>query len=114
VKASDDITQTCLVTRTHRDLDQYDAALRELGVSTYRIRRSEAEDRSKPGLRLATMHRVKGLEFDRMIIAGVNEGTVPLLVGDAESDDRGVPRRSGAPRARASLRGEHPAPAASW
>lgn len=36
------------------------------------------------------MHRVKGLEFDRMIIAGVNEGTVPLLVGDAESDDRGV------------------------
>lgn len=90
VKAADDPKSTCLVTRTHQDLDQYDAALRELGIATYRIRRSEAEDRDKPGLRLATMHRVKGLEFDRMIIAGANEGKVPLLAGDAESDDRGV------------------------
>jgi superfamily I DNA/RNA helicase len=36
------------------------------------------------------MHRVKGLEFDRMVIARVNEGTVPLLKGDVESDDQGV------------------------
>jgi hypothetical protein len=89
VKAAD-ASKTCLVTRTNKDLDQYDAALRELGISSYRIRRSEADDRSKPGLRLATMHRVKGLEFERMIIAGVNEGKVPLLHGDADSDDRGV------------------------
>lgn len=27
---------------------------------------------------MATMHRVKGLEFDRVIIAGVNDGIVPL------------------------------------
>ena len=90
VKAAEDTTSTCLVSRTHGQLEQYDTALRELGIATYRIRRSAADDRSKPGLRLATMHRVKGLEFDRMIIAGVNEGTVPLLVGDAESNDRGV------------------------
>jgi superfamily I DNA/RNA helicase len=97
VKASPDTSQTCLVTRTHKDLEQYEAALNEAGIATYRIRRSEAEDRSKPGLRLATMHRVKGLEFDRMVIAGVNDGKVPLLVGDAESDDVGV-------RAEAELR----------
>jgi superfamily I DNA/RNA helicase len=90
VSAAEDPSQTCLVTRTHKALDQYDAALRERGLATYRIRRSEAEDRSKAGLRLATMHRVKGLEFDRMIIAGVNEGVVPMLAGDLESDDRGV------------------------
>lgn len=90
VKAGDEASHTCLVTRTHRELDLYDEALRELGVPTYRISRGEAEDRSKPGLRLATMHRVKGLEFDRVIIAGVNDGAVPLLVGDADSDDRGV------------------------
>lgn len=90
VKAAEDSSQTCLVTRTHKDLDQYDAALNERGISTYRIRRSEPEDRSKPGLRLATMHRVKGLEFDRMIIAGANDGTIPLLAGDLESDDQGV------------------------
>ncbi len=82
--------QTCLVTRQHKDLDQYETVLREKGIETYRIRRSESDDRSKPGLRLATMHRIKGLEFDRMIIARVNEGTVPLLKGDLESDDQGV------------------------
>jgi superfamily I DNA/RNA helicase len=82
--------QTCLVTRRNKDLDQYEAALREKGIETYRVRRSEADDRNMPGLRLATMHRVKGLEFDRMVIARVNEGTVPLLKGDVESDDQGV------------------------
>ncbi len=90
VKAAEDPKSTCLVTRTHKDLDLYNAALEELGIATYRIRRSRAENRDEPGLRLATMHRVKGLEFDRMIIAGVDEGKVPLLVGDALSDDRGV------------------------
>lgn len=90
VRAAEDPSRTCLVTRTHADLEQYDAALREKGIATHRISRSEAEDLSKPGLRLATMHRVKGLEFERMIVAGVNEGKVPLLVGDVESDDLGV------------------------
>lgn len=90
VKAADDANSTCLVTRTHNDLDLYDAALRERGIATYRIRRSQPDDRAASGLRLATMHRVKGLEFDRVIIAGVNDGTVPLHVGDFESDDRGV------------------------
>lgn len=86
----DKLNEQCLVTRTHKDLGQYEGALKDAGIATYRISRSEADDRSKPGLRLATMHRVKGLEFDRMIIAGVNEGAVPLLVGDIESDDLGV------------------------
>jgi superfamily I DNA/RNA helicase len=40
-----------------------------------------------PGLRLATMHRVKGLEFDRVIIAGVNEGLVPYEGAGSDSTD---------------------------
>ncbi|MCP4810077.1 MAG: ATP-dependent helicase [Proteobacteria bacterium] len=43
-----------------------------------------------PGLRLATMHRVKGLEFDRLVVAGVNQGVVPLPVGDMTSPDGAV------------------------
>lgn len=87
---ADHVNQTCLVTRRKSDLGQYDAALKEKGIQTYQIRRSEADDREKPGLRLATMHRVKGLEFDRMIIAHVNDGVVPLLTGESESEDMGV------------------------
>lgn len=34
------------------------------------------------------MHRVKGLEFDRVIIAGVNDGIVPLEGEWAKTSDR--------------------------
>ena len=72
------LNEICLVARTHDLLKQYEGALKGKGKETYFIRRSEAEDRRKAGIRLATMHRVKGLEFDRVIIAGVNDGIVPL------------------------------------
>ena len=36
------------------------------------------------------MHRVKGLEFDRLVIAGVHHGVVPLAVGELRSEDVGV------------------------
>lgn len=81
------LSEICLVARTHDLLKQYEGALKAKGKETYFIRRSEAEDRRKPGVRLATMHRVKGLEFDRVIIAGVNDGIVPLKVEWATTSD---------------------------
>jgi hypothetical protein len=72
------LNEICLVARTHDLLKQYEGALRAKGKPVYFVQRSEAEDRRKQGLRMATMHRVKGLEFDRVIIAGVNDGMVPL------------------------------------
>lgn len=81
-----ELASACLVARTNRGLDAYGSALEGHGLRTYRVRRSEADDRRAPGLRLATMHRVKGLEFDRVIIAGVNQGTVPLEVMSDSSD----------------------------
>ncbi len=81
------LNEICLVARTHDLLKQYEGALKAKGNETYFIRRSEAEDRRKPGVRLATMHRVKGLEFDRVIIAGVNDGIVPLKVEWATTSD---------------------------
>jgi superfamily I DNA/RNA helicase/mRNA-degrading endonuclease RelE of RelBE toxin-antitoxin system len=87
-------SSVCLVARTNELLKQYEAALKELGMGTYFIRRSEAEDLRVPGLRLATMHRVKGLEFDRVIIAGVNEGMVPYEGVASSSSDPVVQRES--------------------
>jgi superfamily I DNA/RNA helicase len=49
-----------------------------------------------PGVRLATMHRVKGLEFDHVIIASVREGMVPPSVVEMESEDPVVKREAGA------------------
>jgi superfamily I DNA/RNA helicase/mRNA-degrading endonuclease RelE of RelBE toxin-antitoxin system len=89
IKDGVDVNTVCLVARTNDLLKQYESALQERGVKTYLVKRSVAEDRKTAGLRLATMHRVKGLEFDDVIIASVNEGVVPLQsssFGDASSD----------------------------
>ena len=86
--------EVCLVARTHQLLKQYEGALQAKGLDTYFIRRDEAEDRRKVGVRLATMHRIKGLEFDRVIIAGVNDGTVPLEVEWSRSNDQVIQRES--------------------
>ena len=82
--------RTCLVARTNTLVDTYAKALEARGFKTCRLRRSAAEDRSAQGLRLATMHRVKGLEFDRVVVAGVNEGLVPLAMLLDGTDDRAV------------------------
>ncbi len=80
----DALRASCVVARTHDLLKKYEGALEATGIGTYAVRRKEADDRNRPGLRLATMHRVKGLEFDHVFIVGVNEGVVPL---DAASDE---------------------------
>jgi len=81
------IREVCLVARTNNLLSQYESALAENGFNIYMIRRSEPDDLSEPGLRLATMHRVKGLEFNKVIIAGVNKGIIPLENDHAKTDD---------------------------
>ena len=87
VKAGVRLENVCLLARTNELIDQYEGALRSAGFGVYRIRRSTPEDRRTSGLRLATMHRVKGLEFDYIVVAGVNEGVVPLRVGPAAEAD---------------------------
>lgn len=85
--ASKGLRSTCVVARTHDLLKKYEGALEATGIPTYYVRRKEADDRSRPGLRLATMHRVKGLEFDRVFIVGVNDGMVPLEAAGGGADE---------------------------
>ena len=68
----------CVVGRTRKVLEAYTGYLRGEGMETYEIRRDAAEQRDKPGVRIATMHRVKGLEFEHMLIVSANKGIVPL------------------------------------
>ena len=48
---------------------------------------ANSPDETSRGVRLATMHRVKGLEFDRMVIVSVNETIVPLAAALPDDDD---------------------------
>jgi superfamily I DNA/RNA helicase len=85
------LRDTCLIARTKQLLQNYDGALRSAGLETYAIRPDRAEERAEPGVRLATMHRAKGLEFERVIVAGVSDGVVPnrrALARAADEADR--------------------------
>lgn len=68
----------CIVARTHKLLDSYIASFTANGIRCYEIKRSKAEDRGFDGIRVATMHRVKGLEFQYVFIVAANKNTIPL------------------------------------
>ncbi len=72
------LTDICVVARTRKLVDDYIALFTRAGIRSYVIKRNKVDDRSFDGLRIATMHRVKGLEFKYVFIAAVNNRIVPL------------------------------------
>ena len=92
----------CLVARTKDALNHYRGALMANNIWALQIEKTEADDPSKPGIRLATMHRVKGIEFDHIIVASVNQGLVPLYHAIGKTSD-GQERALGAAREKALL-----------
>lgn len=76
----------CIVARTHHLLDDYIAQLTRAGIKTYEIKRSKLDDRSFDGVRIATMHRVKGLEFQYVFVVAVNKRVLPLasVIGNTD------------------------------
>lgn len=92
----------CVVGRTRKVLETYKGYLLGEGMETYEIRRETAEQRDKPGVRIATMHRVKGLEFEHMLIVSANRGVVPLDQAIRDGEDE-VARRNAETAERALL-----------
>ena len=77
-KESIELNNICIVARTDKQLGIYADLLKEKDIKTYKIKRTEAEDRYLDGVRISTMHRVKGWEFDYVFLVGINQGIVPL------------------------------------
>lgn len=73
-----DLRNICIVARTRKLLDDYIKGLLERGIKTYEIKRSRIDERSYDGVRMATMHRIKGLEFEYVFVVAVNKRIVPL------------------------------------
>lgn len=78
IQSGVDAKSICVVARTHKLLNDYTAQLTQAGLRVYEIKRSKVDDRNYDGVRVATMHRVKGLEFSYMFVAAVNKRIVPL------------------------------------
>ncbi len=85
-KAGVDFQDICIVARTKKLLEHYTAQFTKAGIRSFAIKRNKADDRSFEGLRMATMHRVKGLEFKYVFVVAVNKGIIPRASAIVHTD----------------------------
>ncbi|MEZ4460839.1 MAG: AAA family ATPase [bacterium] len=77
--------RTVCVTAPQRKLTKALAeGLEARGIATHILQSMQSDDAENDGVRVATMHRVKGLEFDRVVVACASEGMLPRRV---QTDD---------------------------
>jgi len=84
----------CVVARTRRLRDQTGEAIANAGLKTCTLEQQQSDNRAVDGVRLATMHCVKGLEFHYMFIAGANDGVIPLRQAMSGTEDPVEARQS--------------------
>ena len=66
--------------RTRQGLEGVIEAMKREGIPFEMISRMSADNPDAPGVRLATIHRIKGLEFKVVFVAGLEDGNCPLPV----------------------------------
>jgi superfamily I DNA/RNA helicase len=66
-----------ILARTKKRLQEARDVLNRRGVETLTLGPRQDDDPSKPGIRLATMHRAKGLEFDAVALIGMDADEMP-------------------------------------
>lgn len=87
IKKSNNDSKICIVVRTQKLVDDYYKYLSSNEIETIKISRNHKDDLSNSSVRLATMHRVKGLDFDHVIIASMNKGIVPLESNEKSEEE---------------------------
>jgi superfamily I DNA/RNA helicase/mRNA-degrading endonuclease RelE of RelBE toxin-antitoxin system len=88
IKQEDEDSRICIVARTQKIIDAYSQYFTDKNISTVKISRNTKDNISNNGIRLATMHRVKGLDFDHVIIASMNKGIVPLEISEKSNEQQ--------------------------
>lgn len=88
--AEKDSTSVAVLVRTNAQLSEIETSLKAAGISTFVLRNNTFDDPAKDGVRIATMHRAKGLEFDHVALALLAEDTIPpRLAMQRAVDDAG-------------------------
>lgn len=73
------LSNICIVARTNELVEVYKKYLINHGIKTNEIKKYKADDDTNTqDVRIATMHRVKGLEFQYIFIVAMNEEYMPL------------------------------------
>ncbi|EPZ2125339.1 UvrD-helicase domain-containing protein [Escherichia coli] len=76
----------CITARTKHACDRYASALNDAGIETFNLGNDSGDSDARPGVRVATMHRIKGFEFQYVFLVGINEGVVPEIKALASDD----------------------------
>ena len=76
----------CIAARTHRVVNEVQERLEDAGIDCT-VLETDASVHGE-GVRLATFHRLKGLEFPKVLLAGVEEGLMPLRIRGFASMDQ--------------------------
>ena len=87
IKENDSESKICIVLRTQKLVDEYYNYFSSKNLQTLKISRNTKDDLSNTNIRIATMHRVKGLDFDHVIIPSMNKGIVPLDISEKSDED---------------------------
>ncbi|MBD2213065.1 AAA family ATPase [Nostoc linckia FACHB-104] len=82
------LSNVCIVVRTNSLVKQYASAIENLNVKVREIKRTQPDNLSEQGVRIATIHRVKGLQFDYVVLASMNDGIVPLKSALSNTADK--------------------------
>jgi len=81
-----ELSDCCVLLRVNRLRNKYAKAFSSAGIE-YVTLDTRNDNQSVEGVRIATMHRVKGLEFRHIFLAAMNEGVVPNRLAVEGSDD---------------------------
>ena len=81
----------CISARTRKlIMDRYRPLLENAGIPTVLIEKDPESEAGQPGVRFATMHRMKGLEFPCVLLAAVQEKVSPFELPAHATDDAGL------------------------
>ncbi len=78
IESGTEARNICVVARTHKLISDYIVQLTVNNIRAYEIRTNKIDDRGLDGVRVATMHRVKGLEFRYIFVVAANDRIIPL------------------------------------
>ena len=76
----------CVTARTNKLVENYLKQFTASGLRCHKIEKEKADDRRVDGIRVATMHRVKGLEFQYVFIVAANSRIIPLALAIDHTD----------------------------
>ncbi|TVQ16942.1 MAG: DNA helicase, partial [Leptolyngbya sp. DLM2.Bin15] len=82
------LSGVCLTFRTNTLMEKFEIALKNMGMPVKRIHRDQPDNPLEDGIRIGTMHRVKGLQFNYVFLPALNAEVLPLQAGlDQCADD---------------------------